>query len=60
MQKSDSTLVSGAFIGILSLIKEITGSRLRTIEIEGGYVNLIHGNSFWLIIFIKDNPNRIK
>ncbi|MHA1701130.1 MAG: hypothetical protein ACTSWK_02580, partial [Promethearchaeota archaeon] len=60
MQKSDSALVSGAFIGILSLIKEITGSRLRTIEIQGGYVNLIHGNSFWLIVFIKDNPKWIE
>ncbi len=60
MQKSDSTLVSGAFIGILSLIKEITGSRLRTIEIEGGFVNLIHGKSFWLIVFIKNNPRWIE
>jgi len=60
MQKSDSALVSGAFIGILSLIKEITGSQLRTIEIEGGYVNLIHGNSFWLILFIKNNPRWIE
>lgn len=60
MKNSDSVLVSGAFIGILSLIKEITGSQLRTIEIEGGYVNLIHGNSFWLLIFLKDNPKWIK
>ncbi|MHA1854801.1 MAG: hypothetical protein ACTSWX_16015, partial [Promethearchaeota archaeon] len=56
IQRSDSALVSGAFIGILSIIKEITGSRLRTIEIEGGYVNLVHGKSFWLIIFLKNNP----
>ncbi len=60
MKKSDSALVSGAFIGILSLIKEITGSQLRTIEIEGGYVNLVHGDSFWLILFIKDNPRLIE
>jgi len=60
MQKSDSALVSGAFIGILSLIKEITGSRLRTIEIEGGFVNLVHGKSFWLLTFIKNNPIWIK
>lgn len=60
MKKSDSALVSGAFIGILSLIKEITGSRLRTIEIDGGYVNLINGKSFWLILFIKDNPKWIE
>ena len=60
MQRSDSALVSGAFIGILSLIKEITGSRLRTIEIDGGFVNLINGKSFWLIVFIKDNPRWIE
>ena len=60
MKKSDSALVSGAFIGILSLIKEITGSQLRTIEIEGGYVNLVHGDSFWLILFIKNNPRLIE
>ncbi|QEE17868.1 hypothetical protein DSAG12_03706 [Promethearchaeum syntrophicum] len=60
MKHSDSALVSGAFIGILSLIKEITGSRLRTIEIEGGYVNIIHGNPFWLILFMKDNPRWIE
>ena len=60
MKRSDSALVSGAFIGILSLIKEITGSRLRTIEIEGGFVNLIHGKSFWLLIFLKDNPRWIE
>jgi hypothetical protein len=60
MQRSDSALVSGAFIGILSLIKEITGSRLRTIEIDGGFVNLINGKSFWLIVFLKDNPRWIE
>ncbi len=60
LQKSESGLVSGAFIGILSLIKEITGSQLRTIEIDGGFVNLINGESFWLVIFLKNNPKWIE
>ncbi|QEE17870.2 hypothetical protein DSAG12_03708 [Promethearchaeum syntrophicum] len=60
LRKSDVALISCAFTGILSLIKEITGSQLRTIEIEGGYVNLIHGKSFWLVIFLKDNPRWIE
>ncbi len=45
--KMDMVLIAGAIAGIINLIKEITGKRLRKIRIDGGYLELRRGESFW-------------
>jgi hypothetical protein len=57
---ADPVLIAGAVTGMMSLIKEITGKGLHTIEIEGGYVNIIKIKSYWIIIFLKKHPWWIK
>ena len=56
----DPVILSGAVSGITSIIREMTGHGLRTIEIEGGYMNLSKRGSFWVVIFSKKNPKWIK
>lgn len=58
--KTDHSLISSAVTGMISIIKEITGNNLRTIEIKDGFVNIIKGDLFWLILFLRRNPKWIK
>ncbi|UYP45303.1 hypothetical protein NEF87_001588 [Candidatus Lokiarchaeum ossiferum] len=58
--QEDIILVSAAFTGILSIIKEITGSHTRVIEIDGGYLNITKENGFWLILLSRMHPRFIE
>jgi hypothetical protein len=52
----DPLLISGVISGMIILIQEITGGRLKTLEIDGGYMSLARGDEYWIVIFIKKNP----
>lgn len=58
--QDDIILVSAAFTGILSIIKEITGSHTRVIEIDGGYLNISKEDGFWLILLSRMHPRFIE
>lgn len=57
--KMDTVLISGAIAGIIALIREITGRGLRTIRIEGGYLELNRGESFWSVLLMHKKPTWI-
>ena len=52
----DPLLISGAMAGMIMLIKEITGGGIKTIAIDEGYVSMIRGEKYWLILFLRRNP----
>ncbi len=54
--KLDAILISGAISGMISLIREITGSGLRTIRVDGGYLEMKRGSTFWVIILMRKSP----
>ena len=49
-------LVSGAVSGILSLMREITGSAIKTIELEGRYLNIARTESFVFVLLLNHKP----
>ncbi len=54
--KLNSILVSGAISGMITLIREITGSGLRTIRVDGGFLELRRGSTFWIILLMRKSP----
>ncbi len=58
--KMDTVLISGAIAGIIALIREITGRGLRTIRIEGGYLELNRGESFWSVLLMRKKSTWIR
>ncbi len=52
----DPLLISGAMSGMIMLIKEITGGGIKTIEIDEGYVSIVRGEKYWLVLFLRNNP----
>lgn len=52
----DPLLISGAISGMITLIQEITGSGMKTIEIDGGYLSLARGERYWMVLFLRKNP----
>jgi hypothetical protein len=52
----DPILIAGAVMGMVTLIREITGKGLHTMQIEGGYVNLIKCRNYWIVLFMRENP----
>ena len=56
----DPLLVSGAILGMISLMQEITGGGLRSIVVQGGYIQFARGSSFWVITLLRRNPKWIK
>ena len=58
--KIDPTILSGAVSGMLTIVSEMTGHQLKTIEIEGGFLNLYHEKKFWLVLFLRKNPKWIQ
>lgn len=58
--KYNPILFSGAISGVIALIKEITGQKLHTMEIEGGFLNIIKGEDSLLVVVLQKNPLWIK
>ncbi|MHA1674471.1 MAG: hypothetical protein ACTSYI_12695 [Promethearchaeota archaeon] len=52
----DPLLISGAMSGMIMLIKEITGGGIKTIEIDEGFVSIVRGEKYWLVLFLRNNP----
>ncbi len=55
--REDPMVISGAVTGIVTLIRRITGVKLRKIEVEGGYMSLAKGLNFWVVLFLRENPS---
>lgn len=58
--ETDAVLISAALTGVISIMKEITGSQARIIEIEGGYIQIVKMEEYWVIIFTTKSPVLIK
>ncbi len=52
-------LISGAVMGIVTMVKEMTGSSIRTIALEGRYLKIVLRDAFWFVLLTKRNPSWI-
>ncbi len=52
-------LIAGAVMGIVTMVKEMTGSSIRTIALEGRYLKIFIKDSFWLVLLTQKNPSWI-
>ncbi len=52
-------LISGAVMGIVTMVKEMTGSKIRTIALEGCYLKIVFRDTFWFILLTQRNPGWI-
>ncbi len=49
-------LISGAVMGIVTMVKEMTGSSIHTIALEGRYLKFALHDSFWVVLIMQKNP----
>ncbi|MHA1889160.1 MAG: COG1470 family protein [Promethearchaeota archaeon] len=54
--ENDAVLISAALTGVISIMKEITGSTTRIIQIEGGYIIITKMEDYWVILFTAKSP----
>ncbi len=49
-------LISGAVMGIVSMVREMTGKAIHTIALEGRYLKFLLHDSFWVVLIMQKNP----
>ncbi len=49
-------LISGAVMGIVTMVREMTGGAVHTIALEGRYLKFLLRDSFWVVLLMENNP----